>query len=168
MTGEPHIRFYCGAPLVTPEGHRIGSLSVIDLVPRGLSEEQREAMRVLSHQVMDHLTLDRRHRELIQAVKERKRAEQALRDSEATFRALSETTSSAIYIYSGEQLLYANPAATAITGYTLDELRAMSMWDIVHPEFRDQLKARVVAVEQGEHAPARFEFNILRKDGEAR
>jgi PAS domain S-box-containing protein len=168
VTGEPHIRFYCGAPLLTPDGHRIGTVSVIDRVPRELSPEQLEAMRVLSHQVMGHLTLERRHRELISAVGERLRAEQALLASQTNFQRLSDCTSSGIYIYSGERFLYANPAAQTITGYSLEELKSLSLWDLVHPDFHEALKARVRAVEAGDQAPARFEFPIIAKDRQIR
>jgi signal transduction histidine kinase/ActR/RegA family two-component response regulator len=55
VTGEPRVRFYAGAPLVTPEGHRIGTLCVIDHAPRGLSSDQREALEALARQVMSLL-----------------------------------------------------------------------------------------------------------------
>ena len=168
VVGEPHIRFYCGAPLTTPEGHRIGTLGVIDRVPRELVLEQREAMRVLSHQVMDHLNLGRRHKELVAAVGERLKAEQALLASQTKFQRLSDCTSSGIYIYSGERFLYANPAAQTITGYSLEELKSLSLWDLVHPDFHEALKARTRAVEAGDQAPARFEFPIIAKDGQIR
>jgi two-component sensor histidine kinase/PAS domain-containing protein len=61
VTGEPHIRFYAGAPLRTPEGEVIGSLCVIDGVPRpeGLTEVQASGLRNLSRQVMSQLELRR-------------------------------------------------------------------------------------------------------------
>ncbi|NJR75268.1 MAG: tetratricopeptide repeat protein [Scytonema sp. CRU_2_7] len=57
VLSDPNIRFYAGAPLMTPEGFGIGSLCVIDVVPRDLSLEQVEALRVLSSQVMAQLEL---------------------------------------------------------------------------------------------------------------
>lgn len=54
VTGEPHIRFYAGAPLRTPAGHVLGSLCVIDTVPRpaGLTVDQGHDLRALSRQVV--------------------------------------------------------------------------------------------------------------------
>ncbi|KAB1073083.1 PAS domain S-box protein [Methylobacterium planeticum] len=61
VTGEPHIRFYAGAPLRTAEGQVIGSLCVIDTEPRpgGLTEEQAADLRALARQVMSQLDLKR-------------------------------------------------------------------------------------------------------------
>lgn len=168
VTGDPHVRFYCGAPLITPEGFRIGTLNVIDHVPRDLSVEQLEAIRVLSRQVMDHLTLDREHRELIQVIKERQRAEGDLRASEAKFRILGESSPSAIFIYLGDRIVYANQAAALISGYPVEELLRMDMWTMAHPDFLPLLKARALAVQGGATSTARYECKIIRKDGQER
>ena len=61
VTGEPHIRFYAGAPLRTLEGHVLGSLCVIDTVPRsgGLTPEQADDLRALGRQVANLLEMRR-------------------------------------------------------------------------------------------------------------
>ncbi|QXQ07367.1 PAS domain S-box protein [Sphingosinicellaceae bacterium] len=55
VTGEPHVRFYAGAQLRTPEGVALGTLCVLDTRTRSLSEDQQSALKVLARQVMDRL-----------------------------------------------------------------------------------------------------------------
>ena len=67
VTGGPEIRFYAGMPLITNEGYGLGSLCVIDKRPRTLSEEQKDALRRLSRQVLKLLDLRLAHKAAVQS-----------------------------------------------------------------------------------------------------
>lgn len=56
VTGSPDIRFYAGAPIVTPEGLPIGTVCAIDRQPRQITVEQTQALQTLSRQVARMLT----------------------------------------------------------------------------------------------------------------
>ncbi len=59
VTSDPNIRFYAGTPLITKAGHSMGTLCVIDRVPRTLDESQRKSLRALGRQVEALLSLRR-------------------------------------------------------------------------------------------------------------
>ena len=78
VTSNPKIRFYAGAPLITPDGHALGTLCVIDKVPRALRPEQKQALRVLARHVTTQLELRRHSMELTRTGEERDKIERDL------------------------------------------------------------------------------------------
>jgi len=102
VTGDPHIRFYAGAPLLTPEGQPLGTLCALDTVPRQLSSDQREALRVLARQVMTHLEL-RRANLLLE--NERQKLEGVLRMTNDTDEALYANSRNEIFVKQDQRLV---------------------------------------------------------------
>jgi PAS domain S-box-containing protein len=82
VKGEPYIRFYAGAPLITSDGLPLGSLCVIDRRRRELTQKQVEALRVLSHQAVTLLEFKRTRELLRGTLAESKMKEDELRASE--------------------------------------------------------------------------------------
>ena len=64
VIGEPFVRFYAGAPLLTQDGYALGTLCVVDRVPRTLIPSQEEALLSLSRLAVGQLESTRMKREL--------------------------------------------------------------------------------------------------------
>ncbi len=95
VRGGPRVRFYAGAPLRTADGLGVGTICVMDRIPRALGPGQPEALRVLARQVMSLLDLRRRLAETERSLLERSRV--SVNDREDVVTALLEQTPVAVW-----------------------------------------------------------------------
>lgn len=91
-----------------------------------------------------------------------------LKKSETKFRALTEASPAAIFIYQDTKFVYLNESSSELTGYKTDELIDKEFWSIVHPDFQELIKTRGLSRQRGENIPTRYQFKIVRKNGEER
>ena len=107
VTGSPNIRFYAGAPLLSPEGQPLGTLCTLDTVPRQLSTDQREALRMLARQVMAHMELRRTR---LQLEDERQKLDGVLRMANNTGEALYASSRNEIFVKQEQRLVRVSTA----------------------------------------------------------
>ncbi|MGY3215014.1 PAS domain S-box protein [Mucilaginibacter sp. HD30] len=157
VTGSSHIRFYAGAPLIDPDGHRLGSLCVIDTVPRKLNEQQRDALRTLADEVMSHLLL-----------RKQKQALEKSLEAHKEFYNLFNSSPEIHYIAGADSNIeFINDAVTNILGYTPQQAIGRSLWEFVVSKNREQFLPLIeMAMETGR--PFELETQTISASGEAK
>lgn len=133
VTGEDHIRFYAGYPLIDHNGYALGALCVMDRKPNRLSEEQQEALKMLADTVMSLILERRRNQELHQLEQ------------------LFQLSNDMISISSLDgTLLKINPAFQQILGWETHEMLNHNAMDFLHEEDLPKAQQGLAQLSAGE------------------
>ena len=125
VTGAPHVRFYAGVPLRTPEGYVLGTMCAIDHTPRDPSPLQLEALGLLANQVIAALELQRTARQLL--------------DRERRLATVLDTMDEGVVMHAADgSIVLQNRAAATFLGNELDEpadrKTLLSEWRAFHED----------------------------------
>lgn len=157
VTTSPHIRFYAGAPLLTPCGSAIGTICVVDVKPRALDDIQKTALESLARQVVAQLELRKNFFKLSQAHGELELLNRAI-----------EAATSGVVISDGAheppRIISVNSAFSQITGYTSADVHGSQVSMLYGPE-TDMAQTQKLAESLRAGIPQRTVLKNYRKDG---
>jgi PAS domain S-box-containing protein len=149
---------YAGAPLITSEGECLGTFCVADAQPRAWTAEQVAMLRDLAATAITELEL--RHE-----LADRGRIEEALRESEARFRAMVEQSEVGIALWDGTgRFLFANHCLAQLLGRPEEEVLRLSLREVTQPDDLRGILVRFDRLARG-GAPFVLEWRYLRPDG---
>jgi PAS domain S-box-containing protein len=149
------FRFFAGMPLISPEGHAIGTVCVLDERPRDLSAEQKDGLRAIARQAMSQLEL--------------RRVSEAESIARLRFRALVEQLPGGVYTedFGAVSGSYFSPPIEKISGYSAQEWMADPNFfsRVLHPDDRERVLLAFAAAHESYEA-VRMEYRIIAKSGQ--
>jgi two-component system cell cycle sensor histidine kinase/response regulator CckA len=104
-------------------------------------------------------------RKLEKEITERRRMEEALRESEEKYRTLVEESFDGIFIQKGPKIIFANQRLHKMLGYPDGELEGQDHWVVYHPDYQPITRERGEARMRGEEVPSQYEVKLQRKHG---
>jgi PAS domain S-box-containing protein len=156
VTGPRRIRFYAGHPIAF-DGVLLGTVSVLDHVPRTLSDDDRKVLTDLAGMVGDLLQLRDRERRL-------REEELALQQSEERYRRIVETAVEGVWVIDGRaNTTFVNLAMAQMLGSTVEEMLGTSMFDYI--DDGERLSAQSNMQRRADGVAEHHDFVFRRRDG---
>lgn len=155
VTGGSYVRFYAGAPLIDANGFKLGVIGVFDTVPRTITQEQKEGLKILAKETITHIMLKQKSAELDAKTR---RFEEMLNLS---------TVSPEIHCildYKG-RILFINDAVTSILEYSAAEATGLNMWEFCNKEDVGKVIREVEAGLKKGIKQFNIDFRIISKSG---
>jgi len=149
------VRSYASAPLIDPDGYRLGTLCVFDQKPKNLTDQQRDALKTLAGEVISHLSLRKQKKELERSLEQHKEFFMLFNSSSEIHYIADETS----------KIELINNAVETILGYKAEHLIGRSLWEFVVDHNRNQFAQQI---ETGLRSNEAFELEtcVLTINGE--
>lgn len=152
---KPNVRFYAGAPLIDENGYKLGAISVFDIVPNQLTQDQKDGLQTLAGEIITHFTLKKKNRELEAKTQ---RFEELLNISKVS------PDIHCVLDFTGK-ILFINDAVTNLLEYTAEEITGLSMWQFCN---KDDINRLVPIIEEGLKKKVKHfdvDFRMVSKSG---
>jgi two-component system sensor histidine kinase VicK len=128
------FRSYAGVPLHTPSGTVVGTVFVMDFLPRVLDRTQKEALAILSRQIITRLELNSRVRQMELAARRHQRTDSALTVERNFVSAVLDTVGALVAVFdTAGRIVRFNRACETISGYKSSELLGRYVWEHLIP-----------------------------------
>lgn len=147
VTSDPEIRFYAGYPLKDPNGMNLGSLCVIDRVPKKLNDTQLQALEVLSKEVVAQIVSRKQQQEKLKLEK--------LFNYSLDFICIASTDG---------YFKKVNPSFLNVLGYSEKEILTIPFLDLVHDEDKEITRSEIEKLAQG-FKTVNYKCRFRKKDG---
>ena len=158
VTGPQSLRFYAGAPLVTPKGYALGTLCLIDRKPRVFTPHDQELLRFLAEQVMQCLEYRRVRNDL-------EEMETVYTQTEELQRTMLTDVSEGLMVFDlkTQRVVQASSSAYEILGYSPPRLIGLRKEKVI--DTHDERWARLVRKRQ-RHRAATAAIAMLTASGQ--
>jgi len=147
----------------------VGALNIYASEPNFFNEEEIKLLEEIASDISFALEALKKEKKRAVAEQEKQRALEALRESEKRFRSIVENSHDGIILVNDKyQFVYVNQEFCNLVGRSSDELIGQDFRIVLDEESKIIVADRYRRRQKGEKVPPRYEFNILRKDGELR